>query len=209
MCAPCSVQTYQGIDRCGERLAEEVGAYVQQHPALQRISVVGHSMGGLIARYALGDPPLLYKLSAGIYRADFVLACLIASQGVCTAPCCSEGGFGVQARCTTLRPGSSAGFGLRTSSRWRPPTWAVGRATLLHRCGSGLHPYLQDLKGPSVSCTHRPTSYPVMQACGTSGVFQRMWFVSWALLPSQAVIMKMHMPPEHLGCWHATLGGKG
>ena len=115
----------------------------------------------------------------------------------------------MQARCTTLRPGSSAGFGLRTSSRWRPPTWAVGRATLLHRCGSGLHPYLQDLKGPSVSCTHRPTSYPVMQACGTSGVFQRMWFVSWALLPSQAVIMKMHMPPEHLGCWHATLGGKG
>ena len=52
--SPYSVQTYQGIDRCGERLAQEVGAYVQQHPALQRISVVGHSMGGLIARYALG-----------------------------------------------------------------------------------------------------------------------------------------------------------
>ena len=55
--SPCSVQTYQGIDRCGERLAQEVGAYVRQHPALQRISVVGHSMGGLIARYALGKSP--------------------------------------------------------------------------------------------------------------------------------------------------------
>lgn len=51
----CAVlQTYQGIDRCGGRLAEEVSTYVEQHPALQRISVVGHSMGGLIARYALG-----------------------------------------------------------------------------------------------------------------------------------------------------------
>jgi triacylglycerol esterase/lipase EstA (alpha/beta hydrolase family) len=48
------LQTYQGIDRCGERLAEEVSTYVEQHLALQRISVVGHSMGGLIARYALG-----------------------------------------------------------------------------------------------------------------------------------------------------------
>jgi len=53
------MQTYQGIDRCGDRLAEEVRAYVEEHSALQRISVVGHSMGGLIARYALGDPPLL------------------------------------------------------------------------------------------------------------------------------------------------------
>lgn len=55
------MQTYQGIDRCGDRLAEEVRAYVEEHPALQRISVVGHSMGGLIARYALGDPPFCSK----------------------------------------------------------------------------------------------------------------------------------------------------
>ena len=56
----CVVQTYQGIDRCGERLAEEVRGYVEKHPALQRISVVGHSMGGLIARYALGEPSHLH-----------------------------------------------------------------------------------------------------------------------------------------------------
>ena len=54
------MQTYQGIDRCGERLAEEVNGYVDEHPALQRISVVGHSMGGLIARYALGEPSHLH-----------------------------------------------------------------------------------------------------------------------------------------------------
>ena len=55
------VQTYHGIDRCGERLAEEVKGYVEAHPALQRISVVGHSMGGLIARYALGEPSHLHN----------------------------------------------------------------------------------------------------------------------------------------------------
>ena len=55
-----AVQTYQGIDRCGERLAEEVKGYVEEHPALQRISVVGHSMGGLITRYALGEPSHLH-----------------------------------------------------------------------------------------------------------------------------------------------------
>ena len=50
-----TAQTYEGIDKCGQRLAEEVKGYVEEHPALQRISVVGHSMGGLIARYALGN----------------------------------------------------------------------------------------------------------------------------------------------------------
>ena len=55
-----TAQTYEGIDKCGERLAEEVKGYVEEHPALQRISVVGHSMGGLIARYALGEPSHLH-----------------------------------------------------------------------------------------------------------------------------------------------------
>ncbi len=71
------LQTYQGIDRCGERLAEEVTAYVQQHPALQRISVMGHSMGGLIARYALGDSPSCPPCSAGDPETDF--SCLTVS----------------------------------------------------------------------------------------------------------------------------------
>lgn len=47
-------QTFDGIDACGERLAEEVRQYVAAHPSLARITVVGHSMGGLIARYTLG-----------------------------------------------------------------------------------------------------------------------------------------------------------
>ena len=50
-----ALQTYEGIDRCGQRLAEEVTEYVAVHPDLERISLIGHSMGGLIGRYALGD----------------------------------------------------------------------------------------------------------------------------------------------------------
>lgn len=43
-----------GIDVCGARLAEEVLQVVSSHPSLTTISLMGHSMGGLIARYALG-----------------------------------------------------------------------------------------------------------------------------------------------------------
>ncbi len=46
--------TYDGIDVCGQRLADEVRAVVAANPGLQRISVIGHSMGGLLARYAVG-----------------------------------------------------------------------------------------------------------------------------------------------------------
>lgn len=37
--------TFDGIDVCGQRLADEMRAVVAQHPSLERISVVGHSMG--------------------------------------------------------------------------------------------------------------------------------------------------------------------
>ena len=49
-------QTFEGIDLCGKRLAEEVREYVNQTPGLERISVIGHSMGGLISRYVIGAP---------------------------------------------------------------------------------------------------------------------------------------------------------
>ncbi len=39
---------------CGDRLVEEVTATVAAHPGLERISFMGHSMGGLICRYAIG-----------------------------------------------------------------------------------------------------------------------------------------------------------
>ncbi|GLC67352.1 hypothetical protein PLESTF_000545600, partial [Pleodorina starrii] len=47
-------RTHDGFDKCGERLAAEIRQLVQRQPQLKRISVIGHSMGGMIARYALG-----------------------------------------------------------------------------------------------------------------------------------------------------------
>ncbi|KAJ0981852.1 hypothetical protein J5N97_010107 [Dioscorea zingiberensis] len=54
----CSTATFDGIDVMGERLAKEVISVVERRPELQKISFVGHSLGGLIARYAIG---LLFK----------------------------------------------------------------------------------------------------------------------------------------------------
>ena len=51
------MQTFDGIDTGGDRLVKEVRLYVSQHPDLQYISVLGHSMGGLIARYCIGMRP--------------------------------------------------------------------------------------------------------------------------------------------------------
>jgi hypothetical protein len=55
LAAPFPLQTFHGVDICGERLAEEIRGVVAQHPGLERISLLGHSMGGLIARYAAGE----------------------------------------------------------------------------------------------------------------------------------------------------------
>lgn len=43
-----SHQTFDGIDVCGERLAGEIRAVAAAHPSLRRISLLSHSMGGLI-----------------------------------------------------------------------------------------------------------------------------------------------------------------
>ncbi|CAM8914294.1 unnamed protein product [Rhodiola kirilowii] len=45
--------TFDGVDVMGERLAKEVLAVIKRHPNLQKISFVGHSLGGLICRYAI------------------------------------------------------------------------------------------------------------------------------------------------------------
>jgi pimeloyl-ACP methyl ester carboxylesterase len=47
--------TYAGIDTCGSALATEVKKVVAANPSLEKISFIGHSMGGLIARYAAGE----------------------------------------------------------------------------------------------------------------------------------------------------------
>lgn len=46
--------TFDGVDLMGERLAEEVLAVVRRRPEVRKISFVAHSLGGLIARYAIG-----------------------------------------------------------------------------------------------------------------------------------------------------------
>ncbi|KAJ8492587.1 hypothetical protein OPV22_014308 [Ensete ventricosum] len=55
-----STLTFDGVDVMGERLADEVISIVANNPGLQKISFVGHSLGGLIARYAIS---LLYEKS--------------------------------------------------------------------------------------------------------------------------------------------------
>ncbi|KAG6422044.1 hypothetical protein SASPL_118605 [Salvia splendens] len=48
-----SMLTFDGVDVMGKRLADEVVSVVGHHPNLQKISFLGHSLGGLIARYAV------------------------------------------------------------------------------------------------------------------------------------------------------------
>ncbi|EPS64752.1 hypothetical protein M569_10026, partial [Genlisea aurea] len=53
-----SALTFHGVDVMGKRLANEVVSIVNSHPSLGKISFVGHSLGGLIARFAIA---LLYR----------------------------------------------------------------------------------------------------------------------------------------------------
>ncbi|XP_015877693.1 lipid droplet phospholipase 1 [Ziziphus jujuba] len=46
--------TLDGVDVMGERLAGEVLEVIQRKPNLKKISFVAHSVGGLVARYAIG-----------------------------------------------------------------------------------------------------------------------------------------------------------
>ncbi|KAH9606157.1 hypothetical protein KSS87_023375 [Heliosperma pusillum] len=48
-----STSTFDGIDTMGERLADEVISVIRRYPHLCKISFIGHSLGGLIARYAI------------------------------------------------------------------------------------------------------------------------------------------------------------
>ncbi|XP_061993044.1 uncharacterized protein LOC133710919 [Rosa rugosa] len=46
--------TFDGVDLMGERLAEEVLAVIRKRSEVRKISFVAHSLGGLVARYAIG-----------------------------------------------------------------------------------------------------------------------------------------------------------
>ncbi|KAK6940317.1 protein of unknown function DUF676, lipase-like [Dillenia turbinata] len=48
-----SMLTFGGVDVMGDRLADEVKSVVGRYPDLTKISFVAHSLGGLIARYAI------------------------------------------------------------------------------------------------------------------------------------------------------------
>lgn len=61
-------QTLGGIDTCAERLAAEVREYVAAHSDLQRITILAHSMGGLVARYMIGGSGRL-PVSGGVLAA--------------------------------------------------------------------------------------------------------------------------------------------
>nr|XP_043620933.1 uncharacterized protein LOC122592706 [Erigeron canadensis] len=67
--------TFDGVDRMGERLAEEVVAVTKRWPEVSKISFVAHSLGGLVARYAIGK---LYENSsseakiAGLQPVNFI-----------------------------------------------------------------------------------------------------------------------------------------
>ncbi|XP_050216999.1 uncharacterized protein LOC126667906 isoform X2 [Mercurialis annua] len=54
-CSECNYSklTFDGVDLMGERLAKEVLAVVKHKPDMKKISFVAHSLGGLIARYAI------------------------------------------------------------------------------------------------------------------------------------------------------------
>ncbi|XVF47738.1 hypothetical protein PTKIN_Ptkin03bG0135100 [Pterospermum kingtungense] len=57
--------TFDGVDMMGERLAQEVLAVVKRWPEVKKISFVAHSLGGLVARYAIGR---LYEHSSKFGR---------------------------------------------------------------------------------------------------------------------------------------------
>lgn len=72
--------TFDGVDLMGQRLADEVISVVKKRSGVQKISFVAHSLGGLIARYAIGrlfepvaiDPNGFEGKIAGLEPMNFV-----------------------------------------------------------------------------------------------------------------------------------------
>ncbi|KAH0941900.1 hypothetical protein HID58_001537 [Brassica napus] len=59
--------TFDGVDMMGERLANEVLSVIKNRNGLKKISFVAHSLGGLVARYAVGK---LYEQSGEANSSD-------------------------------------------------------------------------------------------------------------------------------------------
>lgn len=75
-----SLLTFDGVDVMGQRLADEVISATSRYPSLQKISFVSHSLGGLVARYAVAK---LYERDATskISREDISDLCLEKNDG--------------------------------------------------------------------------------------------------------------------------------
>ncbi|CAM8991526.1 unnamed protein product [Rhodiola kirilowii] len=67
-------KTFTGIDGSGKRLADEVVRVVKKTESLKKISFLSHSLGGLIARYAVAvlysDPSITDQLKESTERVD-------------------------------------------------------------------------------------------------------------------------------------------
>ncbi|CAI9278408.1 unnamed protein product [Lactuca saligna] len=48
-----ALATLDGIDVMGSKLADEVISMIERNPKVEKISFIGHSLGGLISRYAI------------------------------------------------------------------------------------------------------------------------------------------------------------
>ncbi|XP_058754987.1 uncharacterized protein LOC131628129 [Vicia villosa] len=88
--------TFDGVDTMGERLAEEVLSVVSRWPGLQKISFVAHSLGGLVARYAIAR---LYEYSS-TSEAE-VTICNCKEETECTKNCIEQN---YEARIAGLEP---------------------------------------------------------------------------------------------------------
>ncbi|KAF8392924.1 hypothetical protein HHK36_021164 [Tetracentron sinense] len=73
--------TFDGVDLMGERLAEEVLTVIQRRPGVRKISFVSHSLGGLVARYAIGR---LYEFFPEKECSGLTGNCLSEEQAECS-----------------------------------------------------------------------------------------------------------------------------
>ncbi|XP_060171591.1 putative lipase YDR444W [Lycium barbarum] len=71
--------TFDGVDQMGERLAKEVVDVIKRWPGVRKISFVAHSLGGLVARYAIGR---LYERPTKTEIVDLNGSCLIREGNV-------------------------------------------------------------------------------------------------------------------------------
>ena len=122
--------TFDGVDRCGERLAREVSDAVAAHPELQSVSFVGHSLGGLIARYAAGILVEEAEASAGhattVAKLRPELFCTIVTPHLGCDPPAPRGGARVKG------PPSSTAAAASAAAEARVPflEW-IGKARVL------------------------------------------------------------------------------